>query len=211
MVYNMNGKNLILKVNGTAVAAAKSCSIDTKCDIDEVSAPSDGSWKSFKAGRKEWSISCSYLLRRTNFLGILGVGTEVTIMVIPTYDTTYYFMGMYEGEVSENVLRDTVDSIWYSTTEKKFVAKKGTTYYATWDTPGTDYSMFTTPIQGVNYEILTTGKDYEWIGGTTPLVPIPSVSGNAICEQGKDTGSVGSLANASWSFKGNGPLSQVTS
>ena len=71
--YNMNGKNLILKVNGTAVAAAKSCSIDTKCDLLEVSSPSDGAWRRFWVGRKEWSVSCSYLLTYENLTGVLGI------------------------------------------------------------------------------------------------------------------------------------------
>lgn len=203
----MNGKNLILKVNGAAVAAAKSCSIDTKCDIDEVSAPSDGSWKSFKAGRKEWSVSCSYLLTYENLTGVLGIGTIVTLVVQPLYDTTYHYAGEYGGTVVE-YRTSTYEGIYYHVTRKAFVALYNGDYYTAWEGMN-DTPWFVTPQERANYVNNANNKIYRWNG--TGLVFVPYLTGSAICEQCKTTGSVGALANGSFQFKGNGPLSQVTS
>ena len=205
--YNMNGKNLILKVNGTAVAAAKSCSIDTKCDLLEVSSPSDGAWRRFWVGRKEWSVSCSYLLTYENLTGVLEIGTIVTLVVQPLYGTTYHYAGEYGGTVVE-YRASIYEGIYYHVTRMQFVALYNGEYFTAWegmiDTP-----WFVTPQERANYVNNANNKLYRWNG--TGLVFVPYLTGSAICEQCKMTGSVGTLANGSFQFKGSGPLSQVTS
>ena len=49
-------------MNGKAIAGAKSCEISVKCDKTETASPSTGTWRTFLAGRKEWSGSCGHLI-----------------------------------------------------------------------------------------------------------------------------------------------------
>lgn len=62
MATVIHGRNLIIKMNGTAIAGAKSCEISVKCDKIETASPSTGTWRTFLAGRKEWSVSCGHLI-----------------------------------------------------------------------------------------------------------------------------------------------------
>jgi hypothetical protein len=58
----IHGKKIIIKYNGTAIAAAKSCSVNIGTDMQEVSSASDGQWEHYIAGRKSWSFSTDHLV-----------------------------------------------------------------------------------------------------------------------------------------------------
>lgn len=58
----IHGRNLIIKVDGTAIAGAKSCEINVDGEQIETASPSKGPWRTFLAGRKEWSVSCGFLI-----------------------------------------------------------------------------------------------------------------------------------------------------
>lgn len=53
---------MLIYADGQVVAAAKSCRISMDRDTEEVSSPTAGRNKAFRAGRKEWSVSVSTLL-----------------------------------------------------------------------------------------------------------------------------------------------------
>ena len=54
---------LILNSSGTAlIAGAKSCEIDMSCETIETSSPSNGTARTYIAGRTEWSINVGYLV-----------------------------------------------------------------------------------------------------------------------------------------------------
>lgn len=79
----MNGNIFLVYLNGTQIAGAKSDDIEVKCDTQEVANPSQGSWREFLAGRKDWSVSTSYLMQdTTDIYKLLNVGT--------TYLLTFY-------------------------------------------------------------------------------------------------------------------------
>ena len=125
MATVIHGRNLIIKMNGTAIAGAKSCEISVKCDKIETASPSTGTWRTFLAGRKEWSASCGHLIPASG-----------------------------------------------------------------------------TPLK----------SDMEMVGQIVTLtmqtdMPGDTISGSAIVEHWSASGAVGSLANGSFSFCGNGPLS----
>ena len=61
----IHGRNLIIKVHGTAIAGAKSCEINIDGEEIETASPTQGTWREFIAGRKEWSVSCGHLLPAT--------------------------------------------------------------------------------------------------------------------------------------------------
>lgn len=54
---------LILNSNGSAlIAGAKSCEIDMNCEVIETSSPTNGTARTYIAGRTDWSISVGYLI-----------------------------------------------------------------------------------------------------------------------------------------------------
>lgn len=63
-----NGNNIIIYKDGAAIAATKSNEMQTDCETIEISSPSQGVWRQYLIGRKEWSVT-------TNFL--VGVGSNV--------------------------------------------------------------------------------------------------------------------------------------
>lgn len=54
---------MLVSVGGVAVAACRSCEINVEAETIEVSSPDTGTWRTFIAGRKSWSVSCSYLVQ----------------------------------------------------------------------------------------------------------------------------------------------------
>ena len=58
----LQGRNLIIAINGSTIAAAKSCSVDVQADTIKVSSPSDGAWEHIIAGRKSWQVQTSHLM-----------------------------------------------------------------------------------------------------------------------------------------------------
>lgn len=78
----IHGRNLIIKMNGTAIAGAKSCEINIQCDDIEIASASQGSWRDFIAGRKEWSVSCGHLIPASGTplkTNAAMIGTTVTL------------------------------------------------------------------------------------------------------------------------------------
>ena len=59
----INGNNIIIKKDGTAIAATKTNEITVDCEVIEISSSSSGSWRSSIAGRKEWSVTTNFLIR----------------------------------------------------------------------------------------------------------------------------------------------------
>ena len=57
-----NGNNIIVLINGTAIAGVKSDEIQSDTDTIEVASATQQQWKEFITGRKEWSLNTSYLL-----------------------------------------------------------------------------------------------------------------------------------------------------
>ena len=58
----LQGRNLIIAVDGSTIAAAKSCSVDVQADTIKVSSPTDGAWEHIIAGRKSWQVQTSHLM-----------------------------------------------------------------------------------------------------------------------------------------------------
>jgi hypothetical protein len=58
----LQGRNLIIAINGSTIAAAKSCSVDVQADTIKVSSPTDGAWEHIITGRKSWQVQTSHLM-----------------------------------------------------------------------------------------------------------------------------------------------------
>lgn len=80
----MKGNNLLIGNNGAPLYGAKSCDIEVDCDTVEYSSPSSGTWRNFIAGRKSWTITCSYLVRDNNVPSDMNrVGQTFQLKVYP--------------------------------------------------------------------------------------------------------------------------------
>ena len=76
------GKNLIVSVNGTAIAGAKSCRLQISGENIERASATNANWREFIAGRKTWTVACDHLLPRTTPLPSAAmVNTVVTLTV----------------------------------------------------------------------------------------------------------------------------------
>lgn len=63
----LQGKNLIVKADGSVIAAAKSCTLNVDCEKIKVSSPTDGQWEHVIAGMKSWSLSTNHLLESVDY------------------------------------------------------------------------------------------------------------------------------------------------
>ena len=83
------GRNLILSINGTKLAACKSCSLSTKNSLLDVCSPTARRTKKKRPTTYSWSISADCLMaspaNANLLLDMTKNGTEVTVMF---YDTS---------------------------------------------------------------------------------------------------------------------------
>lgn len=83
------GNRIIIKKDGVAIAGTRSQGIKTKADKHEISSPKTGKWRSFLAGRKEWSVSVSYLvLNAKSIKDVLECGKEYELVITDIHDGT---------------------------------------------------------------------------------------------------------------------------
>ena len=77
------GNTIIIKLNGEAIAAQSGGKISTDCETIDTASPNSGSWKTRLAGRKDWSLSCSWFVVSSAALKThaLRVGIVYTITV----------------------------------------------------------------------------------------------------------------------------------
>ncbi len=72
----INGNNVLIYRNGTAIAGTISNEIQTGAELIEISSPTSGQWKEYIAGRKSWSVNVSYLILANNGVrNLLNVGS----------------------------------------------------------------------------------------------------------------------------------------
>ena len=211
----IHGRNVILMAGGVAIAAAKSCDLNVSANIIKTSSPSSGEWETAIAGRKSWRASCSGLL--TSIIdGHAMVGTQVTLRMQLEGDYGLPFYGMVSGVTIEEGFATSIQTIFWDTTSKQFVAMKldGTTpkYYAEWQAgngwkDSSWYNVSPDEIYfkdsgGIVYKkITTTGGDN--------LVP-EALQGTAIVQDWRVTAALGNLAQGSFQFQGVGQLKNPT-
>ena len=94
----MNGKDLLIYRNGSAIAAAKSCDIKTSCKTEELSnygiSGTANQWKRVIAGERSWSVSVSTLVTSalTAKAELLNVGMSYTLTMRTSLNTSTIVM-----------------------------------------------------------------------------------------------------------------------
>lgn len=80
-----NGKNLLIYldgsvIGGTQLSAERSNETNVNCEAIETASPSQGDWRTFIAGRKEWSVTVNWLVPAVaNITELLKVGNTYTL------------------------------------------------------------------------------------------------------------------------------------
>ena len=74
------GNNILVFLNGTAIAGTKSNEIQTDCEMIEITNMTSAQWRQFIAGRKQWTVSTGFLvLSGADITKLLTVGTTYTL------------------------------------------------------------------------------------------------------------------------------------
>jgi predicted secreted protein len=68
----MNGNDILVYSGTQLIGCTRSNEIQSGCEALEVSSPSQGSWRAFLTGRKEWSFTVNYLVTNNSALHISG-------------------------------------------------------------------------------------------------------------------------------------------
>jgi len=79
----LNGNNIIVYLNGTAIAGATTSDSQNTVDLVEIGSPlSSGKWKQFVTKRKSWSVTVNYLvLQYSDIRDLLKVGESYTLKI----------------------------------------------------------------------------------------------------------------------------------
>ena len=86
----IHGENLILAINGTPLAASKTCSLSKSSSFIEVASPTDGAWESFVPSKKGWSMSSDCLLATMDAYKELDAAWKAgTALTIRFFNTEY--------------------------------------------------------------------------------------------------------------------------
>jgi predicted secreted protein len=84
----INGNNIIVLTNGTAIAGTKSDELQVDCETIEIASSTDQGWAHYISGRKSWSLTVGWLvLANTDVRKTLLVGSSVTIKIKGRGDT----------------------------------------------------------------------------------------------------------------------------
>lgn len=106
----IHGRNLIVSIDGRAIAAARSCDVVVSSDTIETSSPTSGLWRDYIAGHKGWSVAVGCLLDAYAIGGIeqiqsvLWAGTD---MVGKKVTLSWSELGSSLNRVSGQAIIDT--------------------------------------------------------------------------------------------------------
>lgn len=205
----LQGRNMIIKVGGVAIAAAKSCSINVQAEQIPVSSPTSGEWEESINGRKKWSVSTNQLLN-TMRIPAKMVGTKVSLSLCIEGQGDLPFIGFVDNPTLQSGSCPDVSGILWDKTRKKFLALLYEMpsifyFYETWDgnSAYTNVQDYTTFINegSIDREV------YTFVDGG---LYAEKLTGNANVETWQASGAVGSLAQGQFTFRGTGPLTPAS-
>ena len=214
----IKGNDLILSLDGAAIAAAKSCDIKIDTDAQEVANATSGQWRKYMLGRSGWNITSGGLLTSlTNARRLQRSTVAVTVKTRGHY-------GMPFDEIVDNPELDDGEEpaesyrwIAWDTTRKIFLAVIRTTrpaqvfYYSYYSWPGSE--KYSAPTEGDLFTFFDPtiegdeGTVYRYTNGD--LVP-EKLTGTALVTGCQITATRGTLAQCSITLLGSGELAAAT-
>lgn len=212
----LHGRNLIIKKDGVALAAAKSCIIEVQADDIEVSSPLTGQWKTYIAGRKSWKTDVSGLVPfvgdnpSAGVLNLARMAGQVVSLAgyLSPHENMYPGILPFAGwttvdpeDIQHQSLFGTPEAIFYDGPEGYFVGRKDEKWYRNW-TGGSGYAD---PSEGAYFHDLEEDQVYVVENGYLEGYADLSVfGGNALCKSCRISGSLGNLATYTAQFLGSG-------
>ena len=77
-----NGNDILVYMNGVAIASARSAEVRVDGELLEVASPTQGDWREFLAGRKEWDVQVGYLvLANADLAKLIQVNQKVQLII----------------------------------------------------------------------------------------------------------------------------------
>lgn len=77
-----NGNDILVYMNGVAIASARSAEVRVDGELLEVASPTQGDWREFLAGRKEWDVQVGYLVvANADLAKLIQVNQKVTLII----------------------------------------------------------------------------------------------------------------------------------
>lgn len=148
------GKNLILAINGTALAASKSCTVSKSQSFIEVASPTDGQWESFIPQKRGWKISANCLIGTFDAYKALDQAWKAgTALTIRFYDTEYNENETGTAYIENLELQANIGSL-----SQMSVSLRGSGELSTYTSPITVSRSLQ---QTARFYFNTTGKTYE--------------------------------------------------
>ena len=78
----VTGKEIIIVMDGEPIAACKSQEITVNGEKLEKASPTQGSWREFVPGRKDWGVNSNHLVPTVaKITDVLLVGSVVTLLI----------------------------------------------------------------------------------------------------------------------------------
>lgn len=80
-----HGNNIFISLEstGAVIAGTRSNEIQTGCETIEICDPTQGDWRKYLAGRKEWSVTVGFLVPASSTMSeLLNVGTTYTVRIM---------------------------------------------------------------------------------------------------------------------------------
>ena len=200
----LQGNDLIISMGGKAIAGAKTCEVDIQGDQIEVANPTNGKWRLYMPARKGWQVTVGELLTNISTDAVLVneiVSLEVAIR--GTYGIP--FSGFISGLTPrEQSLETTPVGVFYDLDHHTFVAASSillsdTTLFYNWS-GSADFRVD----NFFNYQEIV--YHYTPTTATTGSLNAEKLTGQAIVKTWKATAARGTLAQGSFEFLGNGPL-----
>jgi hypothetical protein len=212
----LHGRNILLLAGGTAIAAAKSCTLRVSDNAIPIASPTSGAWEDAIPGRKSWQASCGQLVTGITDAAAM-VGTVVTLRMQIKGEIGLPFDDFVDGETVQTGTYDDVEAVVWDKTAKKFlgVVVDGTfqeLYYANWNKVR---SVATTSTMYANQNVFHFRSAREsknnnvYKRTSTDIIP-EALQGSAIVQEWDVSGNVGNLAQGSFSFLGKGALAVPT-
>lgn len=77
-----NGNEILVYINGVAIAHARSAEVTVDGELIEVASSTQGDWREFLAGRKEWNVQVGYLVvTNIEITKLLQVNQKVQLII----------------------------------------------------------------------------------------------------------------------------------
>lgn len=77
-----NGNDILVYMNGVAIASARSAEVRVDGELLEVASPTQGDWREFLAGRKEWDVQVGYLVvANADLAKLIQVNQKVQLII----------------------------------------------------------------------------------------------------------------------------------